>query len=159
MAPSIESNRALSLDVLSSLVALANFHAVFFGEGNPGSHVLFGPGTPHGTLHGRPGQAGQAGQAGQVGANLGHPSPSNKGGLSSQVVNQSEGILHVAAGKVRFILDDFASVPYQPLPCFFYVGYRDFENRPQGRAALDKEVDVFSVKTDHVRQFIGDLES
>jgi hypothetical protein len=62
-----------------------------------GLRPSFGPGTPHG----KPGQVGE-----------GHPSPFNKGGLGGQVVDQAEGVFDIAAGKVRLIFDDYATVLY-----------------------------------------------
>jgi len=58
--------------------------------------------------------------------------------LARQVVDQSERILDVASGKIRLILDDFATVLHQPELGFFDIVHSDFKDRTQRQSKLDK---------------------
>ncbi len=76
-----------------------------------------------------------------------------------KVVNQAMLVFDVASGKIRLILNHLAALFRESGSRFFNAFYRNFENRSHRRTALNKEINVFSVKADHVWFFVRDLES
>jgi hypothetical protein len=53
----------------------------------------------------------------------------------------------------RLVLDDFAAVFHEAARGFLNIFDRHLEDRAQGRAALDEEIDVLAMKADHLRAF------
>src|SRR5271157_507470 len=83
----------------------------------------------------------------------------NFAALAGQVVDQAVGVLDVASREVRLVLDDDTAVPQEAEPGGFDTVDRDFQDRSQGRAPLDEQVDARAVKADHLGVFAGDFEA
>jgi hypothetical protein len=79
--------------------------------------------------------------------------------LACEVVNQTEGVSYVTSGKIRLILNDLAAVADEPGPSPFYAVHGYFENWSQCRTFFDEQTNIMTMKTDHVRFLVVDLES
>ncbi len=59
-------------------------------------------------------------------------------GLGCEVVNQAERIFDIASWKIRLILDDVATILYQPELGVFDIVNGHFQHRPERRTSFDK---------------------